>query len=78
VLVVVQAHFEVDWLRPAWIEDELVRCGARGARLTDEDTVSVTVEARSRAEAAHLVCDLLARVGANAVRIADLEPAFST
>lgn len=49
--------------RPQWIEDELVRCGARDARLIDEDVVAVTVAAQSSAEANELVRVLLARVG---------------
>lgn len=64
MLVVVQAKFEVDWSRTSWIEDELIRSGARDARLTDPNTVAVTVAARSRSEADDLVCALLTRVGA--------------
>lgn len=67
MLVVVQAQFEVDWARPEWIEDELIRCGAREAHLVDEYTVAVTVAARSRPMAEELVHDLLDRVGASVV-----------
>ena len=59
-----QARFEVDWSRPEWIEDELVRSGAREAHLLDDDLVSVTVCARSRVDAEDLVRDLLGRVNA--------------
>ena len=55
VLVVVQARFEVDWSCPEWIEDELVRCGARDAHLLDDDRVSVTV-APARARLARTSC----------------------
>jgi hypothetical protein len=71
VLTVVHAHFEVDWSRPEWIEDELVRRGARDAHMLPDDipTVAVTVSARSREEANAVVCRLLDRVGAYAVEI---------
>jgi hypothetical protein len=68
----VQARFALDWFRPQWIEDELVRCGARDARLIDEDIVAVTVAAGSSAEANELVRVLLARVGVN--EVATVEP----
>jgi hypothetical protein len=45
---VVQAHFELDWSRQEWIEDELVRSGAREARLLEDGLVLVTVCANSR------------------------------
>jgi hypothetical protein len=70
MLVVVQAHFEVDWARPEWIEDELIRCGARDAHLVDEYMVAVTVAAPSRPVAENLVRDLLDRVGAAVVGLA--------
>ena len=64
MLVVVQAAIDVDWARPEWIEDELIRAGARDAHLVDAGTVAVMVAAGSTREAAALVEDLLARVGA--------------
>jgi len=67
VLAVVQARFEVEWSRPEWAADELVRRGAREARLLADDCVSVTVCADSRETAEALVRDLLERVGARAV-----------
>jgi hypothetical protein len=73
VLVVVQARFEVDWSRPEWIEDELVRCGARDARLLEDDLVSVTVSASSREDAENFVRELLERVSARAVGLVELE-----
>jgi hypothetical protein len=76
VLVVVQARFEVDWSRPEWIEDELVRCGAREAHLIDDDLVSVTVCAGSRLAAEEIVRDLLGRVSAKVVGLVMPEPAF--
>ena len=69
VLAVVRANFAVDWIRPGWVEDELVRRGARDAHLIDDETVSVVVVARSRREAEDHVRDLLTRVGATGVRI---------
>ena len=77
VLVVVQAHFEVDWSRPEWIEDELVRRGARDARLLDDDLVSVTVCASSREAAEDLVRELLERVSARAVAVLDPDLALA-
>lgn len=76
MLVVVRGRFEVDWSRPEWIEDELIRRGAREAHLVGEDTVAVTVAASSRREANELVRDLLARVGATVLELGDrnLEP----
>ena len=76
MLVVVQAHFEVDWSRPEWIEDELVRCGARDARLFDDDLVSVTVCASSQEAAQDLVRELLDRVSAKAVEVVESELAL--
>ena len=76
MLVSVHVRFEVDWARPMWIEDELIRGGAREARLLDGDRVVVTVAARSRAEAVELVESLLARVGAEACKILGREPAL--
>lgn len=67
MLVTVHARFEVDWSEPAWIEDELIRCGARDARMIGAQDVAVTVAAPSSAEAAVFVSDLLTRVGATAV-----------
>jgi hypothetical protein len=71
MLAVVHAQFEVDWSRPEWIEDELVRRGARDAHMLGDDvpTVSVTVSAPSLRAAELLVRDLLARVGAASVEI---------
>jgi hypothetical protein len=69
VLVVVQARFQIDWSRPEWIEDELVRCGARDARLLDNGLVSVTVRAASREAAEDLVRGLLQRINARTVEI---------
>jgi hypothetical protein len=69
VLVVAQARFQIDWSRPEWIEDELVRCGARDARLLDDGLVSVTVCARSREAAEDLVRGLLQRIDARTVEI---------
>lgn len=66
MLVVVQAPFDVDWTRPEWLEDELIRSGARDARLVDGETVAVTVAAASTREARELVRGLLDRVGATA------------
>lgn len=71
MLVVVQARFGLDWPRPEWIEDELVRAGARDARMTDTDCVAVTVAAESSARANELVCALLDRIGASEVAIVD-------
>ena len=76
MLVVVRAHFEVDWSRPEWIEDELVRCGARDARLFDDDLVSVTVCAGSREAGEDFVRELLARVSARAVAVVEPEIAL--
>ena len=73
VLVVVQARFEVDWSRLEWIEDELVRSGARDARLVEDDLVSVTVCANSREAAEELVRELLERVSARAVGVVEPE-----
>ena len=64
MLVVVETQFEVAWTVPEWIEDELIRVGAREAHFTDRDTVAVTVAAKSRAEANDLVSHLLVRAGA--------------
>jgi hypothetical protein len=69
VLAVIRAQFAVDWTRPGWIEDELVRRGARDAHLVGDDVVSVTVVASSRREAEELVEDLLIRVGATPLGI---------
>jgi hypothetical protein len=71
VLVVVQARFEVDWSRPDWIEDELVRRGARDARLLEDDLVSVTVCANTREAAEDLVSELLERLSARAVAVVE-------
>jgi hypothetical protein len=71
MLVVVHARLEVDRARPEWIEDELVRCGARDARVVDEDAVAVTVAARSRAVAEELVLELLDRVRASVAGVGD-------
>jgi hypothetical protein len=76
VLVVVQAHFELDWSRPEWIEDELVRCGARAAHLLPNDLVSVTVSAASHEAAEDLVRELLDRVRAKAVEVVEPELAL--
>jgi hypothetical protein len=73
MLVIVQARFEVDWSRPEWIEDELVRCGARDARLLEHDLISVMVGARSRDEAEDRVRELLERVNAKAVTVVEPE-----
>ena len=78
VLISVHVRFEVDWTRPDWIEDELIRGGARDAHMIQGDDVAVTVAARSRAEANQLVEALLARVGATAVEILKHEPALSS
>jgi hypothetical protein len=64
MLAVVRAPFEIDWAIPEWIEDELVRRGARDARLVEDGIVAVTVEASSPAHADELVRDLLHRIGA--------------
>jgi hypothetical protein len=72
VLVVVQARFEVDWSRQEWIEDELVRCGARDARLVEDGLVSVTVCANTTEAAEDFVRDMLERVSAKVVAV--LEP----
>jgi hypothetical protein len=69
MLAVVRARFVLDCARPEWIEDELVRRGARDAHLLDEDVVSVTVEAASEVVANALVLDLLARLGATGLSI---------
>jgi hypothetical protein len=71
VLAVVHAQFEVDWSRPEWIEDELVRRGARDAHLLPDDilTVALTVSARSREEANAVARQLLDRVGAYSIEI---------
>jgi hypothetical protein len=69
--------FEVDWSRPEWIEDELVCRGARNARLFDDDLVSVTVSAGSRETAEDLVRELLERVNARAVAIAEPDLVFA-
>lgn len=71
MLVVVWARFALDWSRPEWIEDELVRAGARDARMTDTDSVAVTVAAESSARANEIVRALLDRVGASEVAIVD-------
>lgn len=71
VLIVVQARFVLDWSRPEWIEDELVRAGARDARMTDTDSVAVTVAAESYGHAKEVVCALLRRLGASGVAIGD-------
>ena len=68
MLAVVRARFTVDWACPEWIEDELVRRGARDAHLVGDGAVSVMVEARSHADAKALVQDLLERIGATDVR----------
>jgi hypothetical protein len=74
VLAVVYAQFEVDWSRPEWIEDELVRSGAREAHMLADDVpiVAVTVCARSPDEANNIVRGLLTGVGAYSVEI--IEP----
>ena len=77
MLVVVDARFEVDWSRPSWIEDELIRSGARDARLLEDDLVAVTVAARTRPDACELVRDLLDGVGAHVLEIAERAPAFA-
>jgi len=71
VLYTLQVRFEVDWSRPVWIEDELVRSGARDAHVLEDGKVAVTVAARSGDEAYDLVRELLARVGATEVGFAD-------
>jgi hypothetical protein len=76
VLVVVQARFEVDWSRPEWIEDELVRCGAREAHLLDENRVSVTVCANSCEAAEEIVRELFERVSAKVLGLLVPEPAL--
>lgn len=68
MLAVVRARFAVDWACQEWIEDELVRRGARDAHRVDDGAVSVTLEARSHAEAMTLVQDLLVRLGATDVQ----------
>jgi hypothetical protein len=77
MLVVVQARSEVDWSRPEWIEDELVRRGARDARLIEDDLVSVTVCAGSREAAEDLVRELLERISARGVAVVGPEPVFA-
>jgi hypothetical protein len=67
MLAVVHARFEVACTRIEWLEDELVRRGARDAHLIADEVVAVTVEAKSQCEAETIVSDLLARVGATAV-----------
>lgn len=74
MLVVVRARFEADWANPAWIEDELVRRGARDSHLVEEDVVAVTVEAKSRLDAETAVCELLSRVGVALVGIHNERP----
>lgn len=69
MLVVVRASFEVGRAGQTWLEDELVRRGARGAHLTGDGAVSILVEARSRGEASDLARDLLARVGATVLDV---------
>ena len=71
MLVVVLAQFEVDWSKPEWIEDELVRSGARDAHMLADDipTVAVTVCARSRDGAETIVRSLLEHVGASSIEI---------
>jgi len=69
MLMAVRAWSAVDLARPAWIEDELVRRGARGAHLTDDGAVSILVEAKSRGEASDVARDLLARVGATMLEV---------
>lgn len=71
MLALVYAQFEVDWSRPEWIEDELVRRGARDAHLLPDDilTVALTVSARSREEANAVARQLLDRVGAYSIEI---------
>jgi hypothetical protein len=74
VLAVVRVQFVVDWANPAWVEDELVRRGARDAHLVDDDVVAVTVEAKSRSDAEATVRELLSRVGVAVVSIGNKRP----
>lgn len=69
MLAVVRARFEVDWANPEWIEDELVRRGARDAHLVEDDVVAVTVEAKSQRDAHDAVRVLFARIGASTVSL---------
>lgn len=63
VLAVVHVRFGVEWANPTWIEDELVRRGARDAHLVRDDVVAVMVEAKSQPDAQQLVYDLVRRAG---------------
>lgn len=69
MLLVVRALFEVDRPQPGWLEDELVRRGARGAHMTEDGAVSILLQAKSRGEASELARDLLARVGATVLEV---------
>ena len=74
MLSVVRAQFIVDWANPAWIEDELVRRGARDAHLVDYDVVAVTVEAKSRSDAEATVRELLSRIGVAVISMGNKRP----
>jgi hypothetical protein len=73
--IVVQTHLDLESSPPEWIEDELVRRGARHARLLENGTVSVTVCANSPEQAQNLVRQLLSRVSDRAIEIVEPTPA---
>jgi hypothetical protein len=64
--IVVETHLRLKSSPPEWIEDELVRRGARHARLLENGAVSVTVCASSPETAQNLVRQLLRRISARA------------
>jgi hypothetical protein len=73
VLHVLYARLTDDRRDGLAIEDELVRSGARGARLFDDGEIAVTVAAASSPQARDLVQALLRGVGAEAVELREWE-----
>lgn len=62
MLRVVRTRLELDPTSPDRLEDELIRSGARGARMLRDGTIAVTVAARAPEDAVALVRDLMTRV----------------
>lgn len=62
MLHVVRTRVEPGPPTPGLLEDELIRRGARGARMLRDGSMAVTVAASTPDDAAALVRDLLVRV----------------
>lgn len=65
MLAVVHIPYDPGSMTADRLEDELVRHGARHARIVEEGTVSVTVDATSTGDAVALARKIMARVSTN-------------